>query len=178
MKDQILAEIEFEITEESLSAFNEHHAQYVPRLSKAIERHRLLWPVGIVLLAGYAWHRGGEPFFIAGMLVTALLWSLFVPHVLRDVYRKSVRKHYSEQARKDTCGAHRMQVKESALVEFSPGGRSTIDWKKIMRVDQAAGYAFVYIDTNTALIIPSKPDDESVAAFLGMIRQRVDDSWQ
>ena len=177
MKKQILAEIEFEITEASLSAFNEHHAQYVPKLNKAIERHRLLWPVGIVLLAGYAWHRDGEPFFIAGMVVTALLWSLFVPRVLRDVYRKSVRKHYSEQARKDICGAHRMQIKDSALEEFTPGGRSTINWKKIMRVDEVPGYAFVYIDTNTALIIPTAAHDEGVSTFIGMIKERVNDSW-
>ena len=177
MKEQVLAEIEFEVTEASLAAFNEHHAQYVPKLNKAIERHRLLWPIGIVVLAGYAWHRGGEPFFVAGMVVTALLWSLFVPRVLRDVYRKSVRKHYSEQARKDMCGTHKMQVKESALVEFSPAGRSTIDWKKIMRVDEIPGYAFVYIDTNTALIISTTPGDDSIAAFIGMIKARVDNSW-
>lgn len=177
MKEQVLAEIEFEISEQSLTAFNEHHAQYVPKLNKAIERHRLLWPVGIVLLAGYAWHRGGEPFFVAGMVVTALLWALFVPRVLRDVYRKSVRRQYSEQAKKDMYGTHRMQVKESGLVEFSPGGRSATGWKKLMRVDEIPGYAFVYIDTNTALIIPKKPDDQGVSAFIGMIRERIDDSW-
>ena len=71
-----------------------------------------------------------------------------------------------------------MQIKEAALVEFSPGGRSTIDWNKIMRVDELPGYAFVYIDTNTALIIPKHPDDESVSAFIEMIKERIDDdAW-
>ena len=177
MKEQILAEIEFEITEESLTAFNEHHAQYVPKLKKSIERHRLLWPVGIVLLAGYAWHRGGEPFFVAGMVVTALLWSLIVPRTLKDVYRKSVRKHYSELEKKDMYGTHKMHVKESALVEFSPGGRSTIGWDKIMRVDELPDYAFVYIDTNTALIIPKNPADAGVSAFINMIKERIHDTW-
>ena len=177
MKHQVLAEIEFEITEKSLTAFNEHHAQYVPKLKKAIERHRLLWPVGIIVLAGYAWHRGGEPFFVAGMVVTALLWSLVVPWTLKDVYRKSVRKHYSEQARKDMCGTHRMQIKESGLVEFTPGGRSTIGWDKIMRVDELPDYAFVYIDTNTALIIHKQPADAEVPAFINLIKARIDDNW-
>ena len=177
MKEPVLAEIEFEITEKSLTAFNEHHAQYVPRLNKAIERHRMLWPVGIVLLAGYAWHRGGEPFFVAGMVVTALLWSLLVPRTLKDVYRKSVRKRYSEQAKKEIYGIHKMQVKESALVEFSPGGRATVGWRKIMRVDELPDYAFVYIDTNTALIIPKQPTDESVPAFIDMIKKRIEDNW-
>ena len=177
MKHQVLAEIEFEITEKSLTAFNEHHSQYVPKLKKAIERHRLLWPVGIIVLAGYAWHRGGEPFFVAGMVVTALLWSLIVPRTLKDVYRKSVRKHYSDQAKKDIYGIHKMQVKESALVEFTPGGRSTIGWEKIMRVDDLPDYAFVYIDTNTALIIPKQPDDAGVSTFINMIKERIDDNW-
>ena len=177
MKEPILAEIEFEITERSLTAFNEHHAQYVPKLKKAMERHRILWPVGIVLLAGYAWHRGGEPFFVAGMVATALLWSLIVPRTLRDVYRKSVRKHYSELEKKDMYGTHKMQVKESALVEFSPGGRSTTGWDKIMRVDELPDYAFVYIDTNTALIIPKDPADAGVSAFINMIKERIDDTW-
>ena len=177
MKQIVLAEIEFGITEKSLTAFNEHHAQYVPKLKKAIERHRLLWPVGIIVLAGYAWHREGEPFFIAGMVVTALLWSLIVPWTLKDVYRKSVRKHYSEQARKDMYGIHRMQIRESGLVEFTPGGRSTTEWDKIMRVDELSDYAFVYIDTNTALIIPKQPDDVTVPAFINMIKERVDDTW-
>ena len=177
MKERALAEIEFEISEASLTAFNEHHAQYVPKLNKAIERHRLLWPVGIVILAAYAWHREGEPFFVAGMVVTALLWGLLVPRVLKDVYRKSVRKHYSEQAKRDLYGAHKMQVRESGLVEFSPGGRSVTEWSKIMRVDETAGYTFVYIDTNTALIIPAKQHDETVSAFVAMIKERIDDSW-
>lgn len=177
MKEPVLAEIAFEITEKSVTAFNEHHAQYVPKLKKAIERHRLLWPVGIVLLAGYAWHRGGEPFFVAGMVVTALLWSLLVPRTLRDVYRKSVRRHYSDQAKKDMYGTHKMQVKESALVEFSPAGRSTIGWGKIMRVDELPDYAFVYIDTNTALIIPKHLADEGVPAFIDMIKERIDGTW-
>ena len=177
MKHQVLAEIEFEITEKSLTAFNEHHAQYVPKLKKAIERHRLLWPVGIVVLAGYAWHRGGEPFFVAGMVVTALLWSLIVPWTLKDVYRKSVRKHYSDQDKKDMYGMHKMQVKESGLVEFSPGGRSTIGWEHIMRVDELPDYAFVYIDTNTALIIPKHPADAGAADFIDMIKERIDNNW-
>ena len=177
MKEPVLAEIEFEITEKSLTAFNEHHAQYVPKLKKAIERHRILWPVGIVVLAGYAWHREGEPFFVAGMVVTALLWSLIVPWTLKDVYRKSVRKHYSEQVRENMCGIHRMQVKESGLVEFTPGGRSTIGWEKIMRVDELPDYAFVYIDTNTALIISKHPADDRVSAFIEMIKERIDDVW-
>lgn len=177
MKEPVLAEIEFEITEKSLTAFNEHHAQYVPKLKKAMERHRLLWPVGIVVLAGYAWHREGELFFVAGMVVTALLWSLFVPRILRDVYRKSVRSQYSEQAKKDIYGSHKMQVKESGLIEFSPGGRSTIGWKKIMRVDELPDYAFVYIDTNTALIIPKLTADVSVSTFIGMIKERIDNNW-
>ena len=177
MKEPVLAEIEFEITEKSLTAFNEHHAQYVPKLKKAIERHRLLWPVGIIVLAGYAWHRGGEPFFVAGMVVTALLWSLVVPWTLKDVYRKSVRKHYSEQAKEDMYGTHKMHVKESALVEFSPGGRSTIGWEKIMRVDEIPDYAFVYIDTNTALIIPKQPDAAGVSTFINMIKERIDNNW-
>ena len=177
MKEPVLAEIAFEITEKSLTAFNEHHAQFVPKLKKSIERHRLLWPVGIVVLAGYAWHREGEPFFVAGMVVTALLWSLLVPWILKDVYRKSVRKHYSEQAKKDMYGPHKMQVKESALVEFSPGGRATIGWEKIMRVDELPDYAFVYIDTNTALIIPKHPTDDSVSTFIDMIKERIDDAW-
>lgn len=177
MKHQVLAEIEFEITEKSLTAFNEHHAQYVPKLKKAIERHRLLWPVGIVVLAGYAWHRGGEPFFVAGMVATALLWSLIVPWTLKDVYRKSVRKHYSDQDKKDMYGMHKMQVKESGLVEISPGGRSTIGWENIMRVDELPDYAFVYIDTNTALIIPKHPADAGVSDFIDMIKERIDDNW-
>lgn len=176
MKEPVLAEIEFEISEQSLSAFNEHHAQYVPRIGKAIERHRILWPVGIVLLAAYAWHRGGEPFFVAGMVVTALLWSLYVPRALQNIYRKSVRKQYTEQVRKDLCGTHRMQLKESALVEYSPGGRANVEWKKLMRVDEVEDYAFVYIDANTALIIPKNPADKS-SAFINMIKARIDDSW-
>ena len=177
MKEPVLAEIQFEISEESLSAFNEHHAQYVPKLSKAIERHRILWPFGIVLLAGYAWHRGGEPYFVAGMVVTALLWSLYVPHALKDIFRKSVRKQYSEQAKKEIYGTHKMQIKESMLVEYSPGGRSTTTWDNLMRVDESDDYAFIYIDTNTALIIPKKPPDENITAFINMIKGHIDNGW-
>ena len=177
MKEQALAEIEFEISEEALSAFNEHHARYVPKIKKATERHRILWPIGIILLAGYAWYRDGEPFFVAGMVVTALIWSLYVPRALKDIYRKSVRREYSEQAKKELYGTHKMQIKESALVEYSPAGRASIEWSKLMRVDEVKDYAFVYIDTNTALIIPKDPVDENISAFINMIKGRIDDGW-
>ena len=177
MKEPVQAEIEFEISEKSLSAFNEHHARYVPRLSKAIERHRILWPLGIVLLAAYAWHREGEPLFVAGMVVTALLWSLYVPRTLKEIYRKSVRKQYSEQVKSEWYGTHKMQIKESTLVEYSPGGRSSIEWNKLLRVDEVDDYAFVYIDTNKALIIPKTPFNENIPAFIEMIKGRIDHGW-
>ena len=70
-----------------------------------------------------------------------------------------------------------MQIKESMLVEYSPGGRSTTTWDKLMRVDESDDYAFIYIDTNTALIIPKKPPDENIKAFINMIKGHIDNGW-
>ena len=147
-------EIEYEFREEDLVHFNELRLKDDVELQKNIRRSRLLLP-GVMLLIGMFYY-----VYYADMMTTAYIgllavgWGVVSPYVMKMDMRRQFLSKYTDKEKTDMFGLHRLSIEQDYLAEKSPGGKHKSFWKDMVRVDYAEKYVHVYIDLDSAIIIP------------------------
>ena len=51
-------------------------------------------------------------------------------------------------------GIHTLKIEQDHLAEKSPGGKHNTYWKDMLRVDYVEKYVHIFIDLNSAIVIP------------------------
>jgi len=147
-------EIEYEFREEDLVHFNELMLKNDLELQKNIRKHKMIVP-GVMLLIGMFYY-----VYYADMMTTAYIsllavgWGIFSPYAMKMDMRRQFLDRYTEKEKLDMFGRHTLKIEQDHLAEKSPGGKHKTAWKDMLRVDYLDKYVHIYIDLNSAIIIP------------------------
>jgi hypothetical protein len=150
-----MTEIEYEVREKDLVAFNEHLLENSERIQKVVRRHQAMIPAVIAVIALVLFfYFKNIPAAIYSILLS-MAWGLGVPFFLKWSMRKQIRQMYSETEKANILGRYALRAEPDGLVEIGAGGEANkLSWKKILRVEVEKKYVFVFISLSAALIIP------------------------
>jgi hypothetical protein len=149
-----MAEIEYEVREQDLIAFNEHQLRSSETLQKVLRRHQGTVPGILVLIAMFLWFYYQDTLSAIYVGATAAAWGVLAPLYIKWSARRQIRKLYSEQEKAGIVGVFKLRAEPDALVELSRQGESRIKWSDVLRIEATKRYAFVFVGLDTALIIP------------------------
>lgn len=147
-------ELEYEFREQDLINFNELRLKNNQELQKNITKNRLFVP-GVMLLIGLFYY-----FYYADMMTTAYIgllaiaWGIVSPYVMKMDLRRQFLEKYTEKEKADMFGIHTLRIEQDYLAEQSPGGKHKTPWKDMLRVDYLEKYVHIFIDMDSAIIIP------------------------
>ncbi|QSA98595.1 YcxB family protein [Methylococcus sp. EFPC2] len=151
-----MAEIEYEVREQDLIAFNEHQISESQATQKFMRRHQAVVPgviVSISLLL-FFYYKDIPTALFAG--VVGVLWGSGVPAYFKWSWRKQVRAMYTEEEKTCILGHYTLRTEPKELVEISERGESRIAWDDILRVEVTKRHVFIFVSSTAALIIPRK----------------------
>ncbi len=149
-----MVEIEYQVREQDLIAFNEHQMQNSDQLQRSLRRHQAIIPGILAVIALFLWFYFEDSLSAIYVALTALAWGLLTPLYMRWNLRKQLRKMYSEEDKAGILGDAKLRIEPRALVEITQGGESRVAWSTILRVESTKKYAFIFLTTDTALVIP------------------------
>lgn len=149
-----MTEIEYEVREKDLIAFNEHQLQQSERIQKTIRRHQAIIPGIIAVLALILFFYFKDIPSAIYVILIAIGWGGGVPLFLKWSMRKQIRQLYTEEEKACVIGRYTLRATDKDLVEISQSGESQISWKQVLRVEAEKKYTFIFVTLDTALIIP------------------------
>jgi len=147
-------EIEYEFREEDLVHFNELCLKNDIELQKNIRKHKMIVP-GIMLLIGLFYY-----IYYADMMTTSYIallavgWGVFSPYAMKMDMRRQFLDKYTDKEKADIFGLHTLKIEQDHLSEKSPGGKHKTPWKDMLRVDHLEKYVHIFIDLDSAIVIP------------------------
>jgi hypothetical protein len=152
-----MLEIEYEFRDEDLNHFNEMRFKQTEEYRNQIKKNRWIVP-GIMLLIGAFYYYYYGDFNSAGYIfVVALLWSWLSPRIILLNVGRQMLGSYTHKEKKSMFGTYVLTIDPSNanfLHEKSPSGKNKMAWSELVRVDYDKGYVYIYLDLNTALVIP------------------------
>lgn len=147
-------QIEYKFREEDLLYFNEQRIKVDPILQQAIRKNRLFVP-GVMLIIGLFYYiYYADMMTAAYVAVLAVIWSFVSPYVMKLDMRRQILEKYTEAEKKSMFGDYKLSIEPDYLLEKSPSGKHQMTWYELVRVEYVEKYVYIYIDLNTALIIP------------------------
>ena len=147
-------EIEYELREEDLVHFNELLLKDNEELQKNLRKNRLFVP-GIMFFIGLFYY-----FYYGDMMTTAYIsllaigWGIISPRMMKMDMRRQLLESYTEKDRSELLGTHTLKIEQTQLSEKSPGGKHSTPWQDMLRVEHLEKYVHIFIDINSAIIIP------------------------
>ena len=147
-------EIEYEFREEDLVNFNELRLKNDAEMQKKIRQSKMMVPGAMLLIGMFYYVYYGEMTTTAYIAVLALAWGIVSPYVLKMDMRRQFLEKYTETEKLDMFGVHTLKIEQDYLAEKSPGGKHKTYWKDMLRVDYVDKYVHIFIDLDSAIVIP------------------------
>jgi hypothetical protein len=171
-----MTEIQYEVREKDLIAFNEHLLANSERIQKTIRRHQAIIPgviAAIALLLFFYFKDIPSAIFV---ILIAMGWGLGVPLYLKWDMRKQLREMYSEEEKTCIIGQYTLRAEKDNLVEVSANGESKLRWKNVLRIEVEKKYVFVFVSLDAALIIPrdTLAKGSSLHEFVKTVDERIE----
>ena len=149
-----MQEIEYEFREEDLIHYNETQLKNSTELQKSIRNSRMILP-GILSIVGiYYVSYLGDTLTGIYIFLLAVGWSFTSPMVMKYDMRRQILRNYTDKEKLNLFGHYRLSIDPQMLTERSPSGKNKMLWKDLLRVEYGEKYVYIYIDVNSALIIP------------------------
>lgn len=149
-----MIEIQYEVRERDLIAFNLYLLRRAEPLQKALRRHQVVVPGIIMAIALFNWFYMQNSLAALFTFGIGLAWGLLSPVYMRWTITRQLRRLYTEEQKVAALGPQKLRVAPDALVELRAGGETRIPWKEILRLETSKKYLFLFLDLDTALIVP------------------------
>lgn len=150
-----MTEIEYEVREQDLFAFNEHLLQESKPMQKALRRHQVMVPGLLSMSVLVLWFYLQETSAAIILMALAVAWAAATPYYFRWNTRRQLRRLYTEEEKVSILGRYTLRIEPTHLVEVAPNGNAShVSWDAILRVEATKKYAFVFLSVNTALVVP------------------------
>ena len=147
-------EIEYEFREDDLVHFNELRLKNDEEMQKTIRKSRLLVPGAMLLIGMFYYVYYADMTTTVYITLLAVAWGIVSPYVMKMDMRRQFLEKYTEKEKADMFGLHTLKIEQDYLAEKSPGGKHKNYWKDMMRVDYVDKYVHIYLDLDSAIVIP------------------------
>ncbi|MCF6250313.1 MAG: YcxB family protein [Methylococcaceae bacterium] len=147
-------EIEYEFREEDLVHFNEMRLKNDPEMQKNIRKSRLLVPGAMLLIGMFYYVYYADMTTTAYIAILAIGWGIVSPYVMKMDMRRQFLEKYTVEEKAGMFGMHTLKIEQDYLAEKSPGGKHKTYWKDMLRVDYIEKYVHIFIELDSAIIIP------------------------
>jgi hypothetical protein len=150
-------EIEYEFREEDLIHFNEIQFMRNEEIQSNIRKNRWIVPGIMGLIGSFYYFYYGDMASSGYIVVIAILWALLSPKIMMLDLRRQILKNYTAKEKLNMFGTYTLTIDpENAnyLLEKSPSGKNKMAWSELVRVEYGKRYVYIYINLNTALVIP------------------------
>jgi hypothetical protein len=151
-----MTEIQYELRESDLLAFNDHQLKSTATLQKSLRRHQASIPGFMILIALFVWFYYQDTLTAAWVGITGAVWGVVAPWYLRWNTRRKIARLYTEEDKARILGEYTLRLEPKELVEISKDGESRIKWADVLRIESNKNYAFIFVSLDSALIIPRK----------------------
>jgi len=170
-----MTEIQYELRERDLLAFNEHQLKSVAPLQKTLRRHQSTIPGFLILIALFVWFGYQDSLTAAWIAAGGALWGVGAPFYLRWQTRRKIGRMYTAEDKARILGEYTLRIEPRELVEISKTGESRIPWADILRIEAGKNYAFIFVTLDSALIIPRATVKKGdIAVFFDEAKQLID----
>ena len=172
-------EIEYEVREADLVAFNHYHAASSDTLKSAYRRNRYVSTLTLVLLAVLCWRAWDALPLALSFGLFGFIWFFFSPRYVRRERGKQVKRMYAEGRNEGTIGRQKLRVAPSGLTNSSEQGESQINWSAVERIAETPSHIFIYISAVTAFVIPRETTSgANLESLVHRMREFVDTAQQ
>lgn len=150
-------EIEYEFREQDLVHFNESRYMKTEEYHNDMKKNRLIVPGIIGLISAFYYFYYKDINTSVYIVIIGVLWAWFVPKTIMSRWQRKLLDSYTEKEKVNMFGTYTLTIdpeNPGFLLEKSPSGKHKMAWKDLVRVEYATRYVYIYIDLNTALVIP------------------------
>ena|SRR3990172_920052 len=160
-------QVEYQLAEDDLRAFADYQVRFSPHVQARIRRYRTGYLVGFLLLALGFWMSERQSFLAILLGVFAALLYLLAPTIYRFRLRSHLVRSFHDPADRLKYRKHRLRITDDGLVDESDEATSTVKWSAIVKVDQTPLHGYIYLATNSAIIVPREPiGDDLFQSFM------------
>jgi hypothetical protein len=152
-----MLEIEYEFREEDLVRFNEARFMKTEDYQSSIRKNRWIVPSIMALISAFYYYYYVDLNSSIYILIIAVLWSVLSPRLLLLDMRRQILKNYTPKEKRLMFGMYTLTIdpaNPTCLHEKSPSGKHKMPWAEMVRLEYAKKYVFIYLDLETALVIP------------------------
>ncbi|AXI00115.1 YcxB family protein [Sporosarcina sp. PTS2304] len=151
-------EIEYELTEEDVIAFNLYHVKNSKVGKNSLQWQRFVSPMIFFMFAYFLSiftdMEKGPLFLVFGL--TAILWVILYPKYFYFHITRQVRKMLKEGKNEGLIGQHIMKMNKTGITDQTQVGETKVQWSGIQRVIEDADYLYIYTSTISAYILPKR----------------------
>lgn len=149
-----MTEIQYEVREQDLYAFNEHLLHETKPVQQVLRRHQVTLPGVLSVGALFLWFYERDVAAAVLVMIGAVAWGLLSPLLLQWHMRRQLSRMYTAEEKAGLAGRYSLRIETDHLVEISPGGESRLPWDSVLRVETTKRYAFIFVSVDSALIVP------------------------
>ena len=166
--------LRYEVDFDDIMEFQRFHYAHSPTMRN--QRYGLIGFVSLVTIAFCLQTLSEYPlshrFAMAAPLV--LLNGFVVYFYLKWSITRQTRKLNREGSNLGILGEHELRLDEKGLTEITSVNESRYTYSGLSRIEETSDYAFIYISTLQAHVVPKKKIvDGDIGSFMSIIRQRV-----
>ncbi len=147
-------EIEYELREEDLVAFNEMRLKDNTEIQATLRKNRLFVPSVIIFIAMFYYFYYNDtstPYYITFI---AVAWGFVSPYMIKMDMRRQILESYTKEEREDILGEHKLVIGQEHLIDKAPNDKHKFLWEDMVRVEYAKQAVYIYIALDSAIIIP------------------------
>ncbi len=149
-----MLELEYELREEDLIRFNEEQFHKSEVFQKKVRNSRLIVPGILLVIATFYVFYYGDVMTGVYIGILGIALSITSPMLMKWSFKQQVLKHYSDKEKVNIFGHYKLVIDPNHLIEKSPSGKNKMDWSELLRVEYGDKCVYIYVDLDTALIIP------------------------
>lgn len=170
-----MIELQYVLGEKDLMFFNAHQMKKSERIRKTMNRHQATIPAFLGVIGLFVWFYYQDSLTAAWIGLSAVLWGFGAPFFMQWNARRRIAYMYTLQDRERLFGEYTLRIEPDALVEISKAGESKIPWKEVLRIEPAKNYAFIFVDVDSAIVIPRKGVKKGdIKAFYNAAEEHID----
>jgi hypothetical protein len=147
-------EIEFELNQHDLKAFADYQVSCSPRIRARINRNRIVFLVGLLILALGTIMSEGSSISAIIFVIMAVLQFFFLPSAYRWIFRRHFANSYKNPANRLKYRRRKIRITDDGLEEESEEAHSNVKWSTVQRVDRTKSHGYIYLTDDMAYIIP------------------------
>ncbi|TRX03555.1 YcxB family protein [Candidatus Methylobacter oryzae] len=150
-------EIEYEFREQDLIHFNEMQFMRNEEIQNNIKKNRWIVPGIMALIGSFYYFYYADFKSSAYIFVIAVLWAFLSPKIMMLDLHRQILKNYTDKEKVNMFGTYTLTIdpaNPNYLLEKSPSGKHKMAWSDLVRVEYGKRYVYIFINLNTALVIP------------------------